>query len=213
MTETTAQEPALVDPSDRSAFIEEAQRAYATEHEIDLTEEEFALAAAKTLVYFQRGRVPVREAVVVKRAQGSVRDVAHNSGRRRPLGRAERVELWLWPFGLVLMTGFGLWALRDVKKQTVHSEHPSWLPDSVVSALPGHLTWFEVLFFQVGAIATVVALVAAGWATFRPQTSRNMNQVTRSAIAFATIMFLVIAASAMTYGVVVMNLAIFGAEQ
>ncbi|NKR53058.1 hypothetical protein GS481_02660 [Rhodococcus hoagii] len=214
MTSTQTAAPALVDPVDRAAVIEQAQRDYATEHTIELTEDEFTLAQADALVRIQRLDLPMTERRLVKVAHASIRSVANGSGRRRPLSKLDLVLVWFSPLLAAVATGWGMWAIRDLRHSAEHlPQYPSWLPSEVINDLPRYMDFFWMTVGVVGGLWTVVAVLAAASATWRTQTYRSASKIASAVGMITMIVLLVLVVSATTYATVMVNLPGAGGGQ
>ncbi|WP_064076504.1 hypothetical protein [Prescottella equi] len=206
MTSTDAATgPATLDPEVADA-IERAQRSYATEHGIELTENEFALAKAETLVNLERLSERPTAATMDSWACAGVRTVANQAGRRRPLSGFERAMLWLNPLVIAVVAGAGLWAARDLKNEVVTAEYPSWLPTDIAESVPGWMSWFGQGMVGVGAAMVIVAVVGSVWAAVRTQDFRTAKQLSSLALMVGCIVLLTLAVAATAIMVVMVDL-------
>jgi hypothetical protein len=213
MTSTQTPAPTLVDPVDRTAVVEQAQRDYAAEHTIELNEDEFALAKADALVRIQRGGLPATETRLIRYAHASIRAVASGSGRRRPLTRFDLIRVWLTPLLTALLTGFVLWSVRDLRDVVSTAQYPSWLPSEVIDALPRNMDWFWVLALEVGGLATLVGVVAAASATWRTHTYRTVDKLVTTVGLVLVIVLVAILAAAATWSLGMTHLVGAGGGQ
>ncbi|NKS61618.1 hypothetical protein GS966_25595 [Rhodococcus hoagii] len=213
MTSTQTAAPTLVDPVDRAAVVEQAQREYAAEHGIELTEDEFALAKAGELVRIERLGLPATETRLVKAAQAGVRYVANKSHRRRPLSVFDLVAVWVWPLLGAAMTGASMWTIRDLRESVSTAQYPSWLPSEVTDAMPRNMDWFWGTTGSLGGLLTVIAVLAAASATWWTQTYRNAALVAKVAVVMGAFVLMALLAAATMWAVGMTHLAGAGGGQ
>lgn len=199
MTSTQTLSSTVVDLEDRATVIEKAQREYAAEHTIELTEDEFALARADALVRIQREGLRATETRLIKKAHASIRAVANGSDRRRPLSKLDLVRVWFSPLFTAVLTGWGLWSIRDTRTSVSTAQYPSWLPSEVTTDLPRYMDWFWLMVAEVGGLMTIIAVLAAASATWRTQTFRVADKVARTAAMMAAVVLLVVIVTATSY--------------
>lgn len=213
MTSTQTLPSAVVGIEDRGAVIEKAQREYAAEHGIELTENEFALAKAGELVRIERLGLPATETRLVKAAQAGIRGVASRSRRPRPLGRFELIGVWALPLLVVALTGAAMWAVRDLHSEVTTTQYPAWLPTDITDALPGYMDWFWVVVAIFGGLATVATLIAAASATWWTRTYATATLVARAVVTMTMLVLWTFVVVATVYAITMTGLPAAGGVQ
>lgn len=195
-------QPTMVDFVDRAAAIEKAQREYASVHNIELTEGEFALAHARAVVSFEHFDGALSEKILVRRAEARIRSVANAAGRRRPLGMSDRVFMWFVPAAAAVLSGLALWSAYDLRSEALTAPYLSWVPSEVSEAVPHYMEWFGLAIAVVGILMTGIAVIAGLSGTLRTQTFQPSQQVAMAAVGVGTIVLLVLVLVATSWLVV-----------